>query len=303
MLNNRPSATQPQGQVLNNVLAIPVGTNTIIGYDKFMWDKRDENCVNCKNGMKSMVSKRVNEKTYNVPVVCPCVPYIQSEDADGVQVVVFKGRRERWIKGKRPEIYLSDEKVRAAANQAAVSTKDAFEGDNVIQGKKYQFVRAGQSAPRAEFLSKAVPGMPITRPGDVPTEFTTRSSIPENPKYGQVTAKNLEKAVPGAQKHLQTLPNGNRVFVDDATFAKLSGKSVPVVAPITVTTSAGNPGNPNFTVTISGDPNAPKKRGRPKKSQEAPAQPFAQPAVPAQVASTEAGVEKKKRGRPKKVQP
>jgi hypothetical protein len=258
MITGSPSSTQQQGQVITNQLAIPVGTNTVIPYNKFLWDKRDLNCGLCKNGLKSQLSRRINEKTYLVPVVCVCVPYLQSEDSDGVQTVVFKGRRERWIKGKRPEIYLSDEKVRASANKAAVTTKESFEGANVINGKKFQFVRPQNNAPQVPFLSKSVPGMSITKPGDVPTEFTTQSSLPENPHYGDVTEKNLQKAIPGAQKHMQTLPNGNRVFVNDATFAKLSGQ------PISVTTSSSSPA---VVTTVTGDVTgnvSGKKRGRPR---------------------------------------
>jgi hypothetical protein len=331
MITNRP-VVQVQSQAINNKFAIPVGTNSIINYDKFLLDKRDLNCTNCKNGMKSMVGKRINEKTFNVPVMCTCVPYIQSEDSDGVEIVVYKGRRERWINGKRPEIYLSDEKVRTAANTAAKTTKAVFEGSNVINGKKFQFVRPPSMVPRSEFLSKSAPGMPITRPGEVPMEFTTQSNLPENPVYGQVTKKNLKKAVPAPQKHLQTLPNGNRVFVDDATFSKLGGQAitassnanttvvtvgkksrgrpkknaVPTSTAITeVTVAAGNPGNPVFTVTTATPVTTvvPKKRGRPPKNPQPTVVPVVMkaPVVSQPVAQPMVSDGKRKRGRPKKV--
>ena len=294
MLVNNPGS---QVQVLNNKLAIPVGSGTTYEYDKFMWAKRDLNCGQCKNGMKSMVTKRINEKVYNIPVVCTCVPYIQSEDEDGVQVVVFKGRRERWVGGKRPEIYISDEQVRSKANEAAVNTREQFTGDNVINSKKFQFTRvngnSGQPI-RSEFLSKAVPGMPITRPGDVPTEYSTRSSLPDNPQFGDVTKKNLKKAERAPQKSLHTLPNGNRVFVDDKTFSKLTGtKAAP--APVAAPAAAQAPA-----------PKVKGTRGRPKKavvaSVPAPA-PVAKAVAPKPVvAQTATAPVKRGRGRPKKVQ-
>jgi hypothetical protein len=285
---------------LNNQLAIPVGTGTTYSYDKFMWDKRDLNCNQCKNGMKSMVTKRINDKVYNIPVVCTCVPYAQSEDADGVQVVVYKGRRERWVKGKRPEIYISDEQVRGKANEAALNTRDMVTGDNVINNKKYQFTRVNSQSGqpiRAEFLSKGLPGMPITRPGDVLTEYSTRSSLPDNPTFGDVTKKNLKKGVKPPQKFLHTLPNGTRVLVDDKTFSKLTGTLEVKVPQTPAQTSA--PMSPQTTETkVKGT------RGRPKKTVEVAAPSVSVKVVPAPapvVAQAPAAPAKKQRGRPKKV--
>jgi hypothetical protein len=300
MIINKPAA---QGiQVMNNTLAIPIGTNTIFAYDKFMWDSRDLNCTACKNGMKSMITKRINDKQYNVPVVCTCVPYIESQDEDGVSIVVFKGRRERWVKGKRPESYKVDEGIRGKANTAALNTKAMVSGQNEVAGRKFQLVRKPTqqetSVSKSEFLSKSIPGAPIRRAPEVPLENMT-SNENSTPKFGDVTEKSLPPLKKGPQKTLHVMPNGNRVFVDDKTFAKLSGQ------PLQKSVTANQPVNTNPTG---------KKRGRPSKNVSIPPVSKAVQLTEAQALAKAVGmplaaeapastgtVEKKKRGRPRKI--
>lgn len=300
MIINKPAA---QGvQVMNNTLAIPVGSNTIFAYDKFMWDSRDINCTACKNGMKSMITKRINDKIYNVPVVCTCVPYIESADTDGVSIVVFKGRRERWVKGKRPESYKVDEGIRSKANTAALNTKAMVSGQNEVGGRKFQLAHKpaneNTSVSKSEFLSKSIPGAPIRRAPDVPLENMTSSENPK-PIFGDVTEKSLPALKKGPQKTLHVMPNGNRVFVDDKTFAKLSGQTLKKSVATT---------QPETTVVTG------KKRGRPAKNSsavdsvvsvqlteaQALAKAVGMPLASESPAST-GTVEKKKRGRPRKT--
>lgn len=294
MIVNKPVAQQVQ--VLNNTLAIPVGTGTVFAYSKFLWDKRDLNCSSCKNGMKSMIAKRINDKTYNIPVVCTCVPYTESTDVDGVSVVVYKGRRERWVKGKRPESYILDEAVRGNANKAAVNTKAMVSGQNVIQGKKYQFVKNTEVMTRvqkSEFLSKSVPGMSIKKAPEIPAEAMDLS---KPPVFGDVTKDSLPPPTKGPQKSLHTLANGSRVFVDDKTFSRLSGQPMSK----SVKSKAGSP-----TTTEQ------KRRGRPAKVNSAPvalsnedaalARAVGTKTAPVVVPTEPISTEKKRRGRPKKV--
>src|SRR5882724_753874 len=87
-------------QIIANKFAMPVGTSIVMDMNKFMFNKRDENCIQCRNGFKSTLPKKLDNKIYSVSVICTCVPYYQSKEADGTGVVMFKGRREKWIKGE-----------------------------------------------------------------------------------------------------------------------------------------------------------------------------------------------------------
>lgn len=289
MIINKPAAQQ--SQVLNNTLAIPVGTNTVFAYDKFLWKSRDLNCTSCKNGMKSMIVKRINDKSYNIPVVCTCVPYMESTDDEGVSIVVLKGRRERWVKGKRPENYIVDESVRSQANRAAQNTKAMVSGQNEVRGQKFQIVKNQHSeiVPKSEFLSKSLPGMTIKRAPEIPTESAVADP---NVRFGDVTKDSLPPETKGPQKTLHTLSSGARVFVDDKTFRKLSGQPL------------------KKSVSDKAVPAQPtgKKRGRPAKASEPAAVLTESAALAAAVGSPKVTVaalaaepEKKKRGRPKKT--
>jgi hypothetical protein len=114
-------------QVVANKFAIPVGTSTILSWDRFLWDQRDINCGQCKNGFKSTLPKKVQDKIYQVSVICTCVPYYQLQEADGSGVVVYKGRRERWIKGKRQESDIQAEMIREQAGLEALRHKNEVE--------------------------------------------------------------------------------------------------------------------------------------------------------------------------------
>lgn len=113
---------QPPPVVANKV-AMPVGTSIIMAMDKFMFDKRDQNCNACRNGYRSTLPKVLDGKMYSVSVVCTCVPYYQQSDAEGTGVVIYKGRRENWIKGVRPESEIQAELLREGADRAAFRNK------------------------------------------------------------------------------------------------------------------------------------------------------------------------------------
>ncbi len=293
---------KPEGgnmQVLNNVLGIPVGSNTTYAYEKFLWKERDLNCNQCKNGMKSMIAKRINDKVYNIPVVCTCVPYTQSLDEDGVSIVVFKGRRERWVGGKRPEVYKHDEAVRSRANTAANNTRDGYERpEAVVTTKKFTFVRESNFVPQLESVSKSLPGAKLNKAPEIPFETLSGADV-ARPVFGDVTAKDLPKGAKLPQKKLQTLPNGTRVLVDEKTFSKLSGQ--PLAKSIKAKPLAPAPKPKTFPSTVEPVVVAPaKKRGRPAKK-EAVSVEAGLPTLTQTELVGAVGEEKKKRGRPKKV--
>jgi hypothetical protein len=112
---------KPQNQpvtVTTQQVAMPVGTNIILSMDKFMFDKRDVNCNSCRSGYKSTLPKSIDGKMYNVCVICTCVPYLLNADEEKTGIVVYKGRKENWVKGVRPESEIQAELIRegAAAN-------------------------------------------------------------------------------------------------------------------------------------------------------------------------------------------
>lgn len=130
-------------QIVTNRFAIPVGTSVILDFDKFMFDKRDINCNGCKNGFKSTLPKKMDNKIYNVNIVCTCVPYYQSRDAEGTGVVVYKGRRESWVKGIRPDSEIQAELIREGQIKNALARKNEIEdnlraNNNVTGNAKYQ---------------------------------------------------------------------------------------------------------------------------------------------------------------------
>jgi hypothetical protein len=113
---------QPPPVVANKV-AMPVGTSIIMAMDKFMFDKRDLNCTACRNGYRSTLPKMLDGKMYSVSVICTCVPYYQQSDSEGTGVVIYKGRRESWIKGVRPESEIQNEMLREGADKNAFKNK------------------------------------------------------------------------------------------------------------------------------------------------------------------------------------
>lgn len=119
---NFNKTVQPQPVVASKV-AMPVGTSIILAMDKFMFDKRDQNCKSCRNGYRSTLPKMLDGKMYSVSVICTCVPYYQSSDADGTGVVIYKGRRENWTKGVRPEAEIQSELIREGDAQSAFKQK------------------------------------------------------------------------------------------------------------------------------------------------------------------------------------
>jgi hypothetical protein len=111
MTVNFNRSVQPAPVVASKV-AMPVGTSIIMAMDKFIFEKRDENCHDCRNGYRSTLPKVLDGKMYSVSVVCTCVPYYQSLDSEGSGIVIYKGRRENWIKGVRPEAEIQAEMIR-----------------------------------------------------------------------------------------------------------------------------------------------------------------------------------------------
>ncbi len=121
MTANFNRAVQPPPVVANKI-AMPVGTSIIMSMDKFLFDKRDQNCKACRNGYRSTLPKMVGNKVVSVGIICTCVPYCQQVDADGTGIVVYKGRRENWVRGVRPDSEIQDELVREG--KANISQRD-----------------------------------------------------------------------------------------------------------------------------------------------------------------------------------
>jgi hypothetical protein len=117
---NRQAQPAP---VVANKVAMPVGTSIILSMDKFLFEKRDSNCRDCRNGYRSTLPKMLDGKMYSVSVICTCVPYYQNTDAEGSGVVSYKGRRENWVKGVRPEAEIQAELIREGKANADFSQK------------------------------------------------------------------------------------------------------------------------------------------------------------------------------------
>jgi len=166
----------PEAKKENQIrYAIPVGTSNIIDLSKFMLDQRDTACKACKNGYKSMVSKLVGQTYVQVPIICTCVPYVQSQDEKGQLVVVFKGNREFWKTNKRPEVYIQKDieirgKITEVESNFAKLKKGSTAHDNINVGKYV----VGVNKPASEMKG-------------------TKKSVEEQPKVAQ-SAKVLQKS-------------------------------------------------------------------------------------------------------------
>ncbi len=120
--------------------AIPVGTGNVVEIAKFIFEQRDKTCNKCKNGYKSIVPKTIGTKIYNIPVICVCVPYIQSQDAEGNLVVLYKGFRETWPGKVRPELYTQKE---ISLKSAISKVKDKFDNRRKLSGA-HPNIKVGQ---------------------------------------------------------------------------------------------------------------------------------------------------------------
>ena len=115
--------------------AIPVGTGSIIEFDKFLFEHRDKACNKCKNGFKSAAQKTIGTQTFTIPIICVCVPYIQSEDKEGNKVVSYKGFRELWPDGERPEAYIQKElKIKALSDTAKAKLNHVRNSNTAHEG-------------------------------------------------------------------------------------------------------------------------------------------------------------------------
>lgn len=127
---------------------MPVGTGVVMAWDKFLWDQRDLNCNACRNGFKSAFPKTIENKVFQVAQVCTCVPYYESRDGEGTGVVVYRGRRERWVAGKRQEIDIQAELIREQQGRDLTNRKndvmDALK--NKTKGAKADELKAKNNA-------------------------------------------------------------------------------------------------------------------------------------------------------------
>jgi len=130
-------------------VAMPVGTSMIMSMDKFMFDKRDTNCNQCRNGYKSTLPKVVDGKTYSVAVICTCVPYFLNNDGKGNGTVVYKGRKENWTNYTRPEKEISDELIRQGMVSREINRRDDAKKALAAGGKEAAVEKSIQNAQRA----------------------------------------------------------------------------------------------------------------------------------------------------------
>jgi hypothetical protein len=216
------SFRQQPAQLIQNKYAMPVGTNSLIDANKFIWDKRDENCSLCKHGLKSTLPKFVEGKTYSVNVICTCVPYYQSKEANGTGVVMYKGRREMWKKGIRPESVITEERIREQQTRAAYTrqeqTKARLNVNNRVSNNKYEIAPA-----TAEELKEA---------GVTAAELTPKFSQ-EIAKENIGIQKSLQNSVRAEQKVMQRDKQGHLVFLPLSMAARIGAQPVtPAATPV-----------------------------------------------------------------------
>lgn len=186
--------------------AIPVGTGDLIEFSKFLIGQRDEACHSCKNGYKSIISKSIGTKVFQVPVICTCVPYVQSQDKDNNLVVVYKGVRELWPSAKRPEVYIQNDLVRKAEFESAKekiqnARHTAKAHDGVKSGK---YTLGVLSASERKELGN-----------DLVKSLAPKFDADKAPAESNETTKFLDKEV--IRKVAMRNREGNLIVVDNAT--------------------------------------------------------------------------------------
>lgn len=245
--------------------AIPVGTGNVIEFDKFLFDERDKTCKNCKNGFKSAVTKMIGTQNMTIPIICVCVPYIQSEDKEGNKVVNFKGFRELWPDGQRPEAYTQKElKVKTLSDVAKAKlnrVRNSNTAHDGVQKGKYTIGKKLVTTKNAAELEKS---METARPA---------SSVKpiQKDEFDKFFEGNKRKA---AFRNKE----GNIVVVDAGTAAKMMKAGVlfdpnPVPAPVEAPVAevpAGNTAAPAKAPAVRTG-----VRGRPKGSKNKPKAPKA----------------------------
>jgi len=251
--------------------AIPVGTGSVIEFDKFLFDHRDKSCKNCKNGLKSAVQKMIGTQTFTIPIICTCVPYIQSEDKDGNKVVNYKGFRELWTDGERPEAYIQKEiQVKALSDTAKGKLKRVRNSNTAhdgVQKGKYVVGKQLITTKNAKELEKS---MDSARPANSVKPI-------QKDEFDKFFEGNKRKA---AFRNKE----GNIVVVDSATAQKMMKAGVlfdpyagtanqPAVAPAPEAEGANTPaqeGNqpaPGSRKGIKGRPKGSKNKPKPQPNQ------------------------------------
>lgn len=242
--------------------AIPVGTGNVIEFDKFLFDHRDKSCNKCKNGYKSVVPKTIGTKVFSIPIICICVPYIQSEDKEGNMVVNFKGFRELWPDGDRPEAYIQKEiKTKAVTDTVKAKinkVRNSNTAHNNVQKGKYVIGKQLVTSKNAQELEKHV---------DTARPASSVKPIKKD-EFDKFFENNKRKA---AFRNRE----GNIVVVDEATAQKMMKAGVlfdPNPAPAPAEGEGGTPAEGN-TPPPANTPAAPavkKRAGRPKGSKNKP---------------------------------
>lgn len=261
---NKPAGSKPPVNSVENKYAIPVGTGNIIELDKFLFDERDKSCNKCKNGYKSAAQKTIGTQIYTIPIICICVPYVQSEDKDGNRVVSFKGFREMWPDGERPEAYIQKElqtkNVADVMKRKINKVRNSNTAHDNVQKGKYVIGKKLVTSKSAQELEKAV-----------------ETSRPAN-GVKPIKKDEFDKFFEGnKRKAAFRNKEGNIVVVDNATAMKMMKAGIlfdpnPAPAPAEAVgepqggEAGGTPSAPASTPA----PGAPKRKGRPKGSKNKP---------------------------------
>jgi hypothetical protein len=195
--------------------AIPVGTGVMLEFSKFMLELRDNSCTACRTGYKSVATKVIQTKSYQVPVMCVCVPYIASEDKDGNLVVVYKGFRELWPSRKRPEQYIQNDIQRKLelerAKQNMANARGQSRAHDGVTPNKYTLgvIPASERQALGAELAKSLQ----------PT-FMKEGETPEVKSAKDFVSHQLTRKVPMRNTE------GHIIMVDDATALNMKSKGL-----------------------------------------------------------------------------
>jgi hypothetical protein len=230
---------------------IPVGTSNVVEINKFLFDKRDKECKSCKNGYKSVIPKQIGQAFVPIPVICTCVPYIQSKDGNSM-VVVYKGNREMWKSNDRPEVYIQKE------------ISDKLKMDSVKSD--FKKLRKGTTAHDSVNVGKYVVG--LNTPNQQMREIVKSTDTPKVAESVKPLEKSeldmfLEKN--GKRRSAFRTKEGSIVVLDSETAKRMGAEGLlaSTIAPAASKAAAPNP------TENSSDPQKPadetkKHAGRPK---------------------------------------
>ncbi len=226
----------PDAPVVLNKWAIPAGQpGNLIEFSKFLLTKRDTSCTQCRNrGVKSILMKLVDGKNYSVPIMCICVPIVMGEAANGSLIVSYKGYREEWPNGERPESLVHADLIKANAGDPigekrarVMDDARAHDNNNSTSGK----FSIGPITP----MEAAELGAMVVN--DLKPKFdSTGNEIPAPPK----------KVV----KTRVAMPGGGYIFTDQETadkILKINAGEIPVDSRDRTATI-----NPGDTVLVKG---------------------------------------------------